>query len=174
MRGVLIAAALLLLAAPVSLASAPRKRELRTYTGLRFAVKHRFSERVPGRNIRRYGILTAHGSRPATAVEVGRSIRTFRRWLAPPMGRAKPGDRIAVRAASAGGRWAIPAYIVRCESHGNYNAVGPGKRDRPYGAYQIKPSTAGWYGCDLSTPAGQDICAARIYAREGASPWACG
>jgi hypothetical protein len=75
--------------------------------------------------------------------------------------------------APAAGAYSIPSGIVQCESGGDYSAVGPGTTDAPYGAYQIKPSTASSYGCDLSTPEGQDACAAEIWAAEGSSPWAC-
>jgi hypothetical protein len=71
---------------------------------------------------------------------------------------------------SSGG-YAIPSYIVECESGGDYTAQNP---SGAYGAYQIMPGTADAYGCDLSTPAGQDACAAEIYATEGSSPWVCG
>lgn len=67
--------------------------------------------------------------------------------------------------------YSIPEYIVQCESGGDYSASNP---SGAYGAYQIMPGTAAAYGCDLSTPAGQDACAAEIYAAEGASPWSCG
>lgn len=67
--------------------------------------------------------------------------------------------------------YTIPSYIVECESGGDYSAQNP---SGAYGAYQIMPGTAAAYGCDLSTPAGQDACAAEIYAAEGASPWSCG
>lgn len=67
--------------------------------------------------------------------------------------------------------YAIPEYIVECESGGDYTAQNP---SGAYGAYQIMPETAAAYGCDLSTPAGQDACAAKIYADVGTSAWVCG
>lgn len=73
--------------------------------------------------------------------------------------------------STATGGYAIPSYIVECESGGDYGASNP---SGAYGAYQIMPGTASAYGCDLSTPAGQDSCAAEIYAAEGSSPWVCG
>lgn len=76
-----------------------------------------------------------------------------------------------VTSAGTSSGYAIPDYIVQCESGGDYSAQNP---SGAYGAYQIMPSTAASYGCDLSTPAGQDACAAEIYATEGASPWSCG
>jgi hypothetical protein len=77
----------------------------------------------------------------------------------------------AAPVASSGG-YSIPSYIVQCESGGNYSAVNPSSG--AYGAYQILPSTAANYGCDVSTPAGQDSCAASIYADVGSSAWSCG
>jgi hypothetical protein len=67
--------------------------------------------------------------------------------------------------------YAIPEYIVECESGGDYSASNP---SGAYGAYQIMPGTAAAYGCDLSTASGQDQCAGEIYAAEGAAPWSCG
>lgn len=75
-----------------------------------------------------------------------------------------------VASASSEG-YAIPEHIVMCESGGDYNASNP---SGAYGAYQIMPGTSAAYGCDMSTPAGQDACAAKIYAAEGSSPWVCG
>lgn len=150
-------------------------RELkRKYHRLRGKVQDRYSTRTPGRHIVRDGISRR---KPSRCKQIGRGVRTFRRWLAPPKPTVMPHDNtpstraIASTPHRAGGRWAIPEYIVMCESGGNYYARNP---SGAYGAYQIMPGTARAYGCDLSSPAGQDACAARIYAREGASPWVCG
>lgn len=70
------------------------------------------------------------------------------------------------------GSYSIPSYIVDCESGGSYSAVN--SSSGAYGAYQIMPSTASAYGCDLSTASGQDQCAAEIYADVGSSAWSCG
>lgn len=157
---------------------APRKRELEKYTGLYFAVKDKHGARTPGRNVRRHGVRILdnrhrRATRPATAAEVGRSIRTFRRWLAPPMPIARAADNAPPPTAPtrAGGRWAIPAHIVMCESRGSYTAHNP--QSGAYGAYQVLPSTARAFGCNLSTPAGQDRCAAKIWAVQGPSAWVC-
>lgn len=166
----------LMLVAPVSAeATPPRMKEKQTYTNLRNAVKKRFGPRLPGRNIRAYGVKTSKGSRPATANEISRSIRTFRRWLAPPAPVAKVGDTISRNPVKAGGRWAIPSYIVMCESGGNYSARNPSGAG---GAYQIMPGTFHAYGGRgdpaSAPPSEQDAVAAKIYAAEGASPWVCG
>lgn len=145
-----------------------------TYSRWYHATASRFGKRQPGRNVRKYGL--AH-RKPSRCADLRRSIRTFRRWHAPPIVTPGAGDRIpatpgvASRPYVAGGRYSIPAYIVNCESGGDYNARNP---SGAYGAYQIMPGTAAAYGCSLATPAGQDACAARIYAREGAGPWSCG
>jgi hypothetical protein len=52
----------------------------------------------------------------------------------------------------------------------SYTATNPSSG--AYGRYQIIPSTAANHDCDLSTPAGQDACAATIMATEGPGAWA--
>lgn len=69
------------------------------------------------------------------------------------------------------GAYAIPTYVVMCESGGNPTAVNPSSG--AYGLYQIIPSTAAAYGCDLSTIAGQHSCAREILANQGPSAWTC-
>ncbi len=69
--------------------------------------------------------------------------------------------------------WAIPYYIVGCESGGDYNAQNPSST--AHGAYQMLSSTYASYcdACDWS-PADQDLAAHRLYTQLGASPWVCG
>jgi hypothetical protein len=83
---------------------------------------------------------------------------------------APPPPETTPTTTSSGG-YSIPDYIVQCESGGDYSASNP---SGAYGAYQIMPGTASAYGCDLSTAAGQDACAAEIYSDVGSSAWACG
>jgi septal ring factor EnvC (AmiA/AmiB activator) len=75
-----------------------------------------------------------------------------------------------------GGPYSIPAYIVMCESGGNYGAVNPSSGAG--GAYQILPSTWKLYGGQgepQSAPkAEQDRIAAEIWADSGPSAWVCG
>lgn len=172
-------AAFLMVASPAA-ASANRVSLRDTYSGLYHAVAKQHGTRAPGRNIRKWGVRTDHGTRVATAAELARSIRTFRRWLAPPVYAASPTDTTptayTASAPNTGGKWAIPSYIVRCESGGNYQARNPSGAG---GAYQIMPGTWQRYGGSGSDPASappaeQDRVAARIYAAEGASPWVCG
>jgi septal ring factor EnvC (AmiA/AmiB activator) len=75
-----------------------------------------------------------------------------------------------------GGPYAIPTYIVMCESGGDYSAVNPSSGAG--GAYQILPSTWEGYGGQgepqNASKAEQDRIAGEIYADSGAGPWVCG
>jgi septal ring factor EnvC (AmiA/AmiB activator) len=77
--------------------------------------------------------------------------------------------------AYSGGPYAIPTYIVICESGGNYHALNPSTGAG--GAYQILPSTwraYGGQGLPHEAPtAEQDRIAAMIWADSGPSAWAC-
>ncbi len=74
-----------------------------------------------------------------------------------------------------GGPFSIPAYIVMCESGGNYGAVNPSSGAG--GAYQILPSTWDLYGGQGdpqdAPKAEQDRIAAEIWADSGGSAWVC-
>lgn len=75
-----------------------------------------------------------------------------------------------------GGPYSIPAYIVMCESGGNYSALN--SSSGAGGAYQILPSTWQLYGGqgepqNASKPE-QDRIAAEIWADSGSSAWVCG
>jgi peptidoglycan DL-endopeptidase CwlO len=75
-----------------------------------------------------------------------------------------------------GGPYSIPAYIVLCESGGNYSALNPSSGAG--GAYQILPSTWQLYGGQgepqNAPKAEQDRIAAEIWADSGSSAWVCG
>jgi septal ring factor EnvC (AmiA/AmiB activator) len=75
-----------------------------------------------------------------------------------------------------GGPYSIPAYIVMCESGGNYSALNPSSGAG--GAYQIIPSTWKLYGGQgepqNASKAEQDRIAAEIWADSGSSAWVCG
>jgi peptidoglycan hydrolase CwlO-like protein len=77
--------------------------------------------------------------------------------------------------AFLGGPYAIPTYIVICESGGNYSALNPSSGAG--GAYQILPSTWHTYGGSglphQASKAEQDRIAALIWADAGPSAWAC-
>ncbi len=74
-----------------------------------------------------------------------------------------------------GGPYAIPTYIVMCESGGDYSALNPSGAG---GAYQIMPETWEAYGGtglpNEASKAEQDRIAALIYADSGTAPWVCG
>jgi len=77
--------------------------------------------------------------------------------------------------AYPGGPFAIPTYIVMCESGGNYRALNPSSGAG--GAYQILPSTwraYGGQGAPHDAPkAEQDRIAGEIWADAGPSAWSC-
>lgn len=77
--------------------------------------------------------------------------------------------------AYLGGPYAIPTYIVICESGGNYRALNPSSGAG--GAYQILPSTWRAYGGQglpqNATKAEQDRIAAKIWANDGPGAWSC-
>ncbi|HEY7255909.1 MAG TPA: transglycosylase family protein [Solirubrobacterales bacterium] len=75
-----------------------------------------------------------------------------------------------------GGPYAIPTYIVICESGGDYGAVNPSSGAG--GAYQILPSTWALYGGQgapqEASKEEQDRIAGEIWADSGSGAWACG
>jgi septal ring factor EnvC (AmiA/AmiB activator) len=75
-----------------------------------------------------------------------------------------------------GGPYSIPAYIVMCESGGNYSALNASSGAG--GAYQILPSTWQLYGGQgepqNAPKAEQDRIASEIWADSGPSAWVCG
>jgi septal ring factor EnvC (AmiA/AmiB activator) len=75
-----------------------------------------------------------------------------------------------------GGPFSIPAYIVMCESGGDYGALNPSSGAG--GAYQILPSTWDLYGGQgepqSASKEEQDRIAAEIWADSGAGAWVCG
>ena len=78
--------------------------------------------------------------------------------------------------AYLGGPYAIPTYIVMCESGGNYRALN--ESSMACGAYQIIPSTWAAYGgsgqyAHLASKAEQDRIAGLIWEDVGASAWSC-
>jgi septal ring factor EnvC (AmiA/AmiB activator) len=75
-----------------------------------------------------------------------------------------------------GGPYSIPAYIVMCESGGNYGAINASSGAG--GAYQILPSTWELYGgngAPQNAPKSeQDQIASEIWADSGPGAWVCG
>jgi peptidoglycan hydrolase CwlO-like protein len=74
-----------------------------------------------------------------------------------------------------GGPYSIPAYIVMCESGGDYGALNPSSGAG--GAYQIIPSTWDLYGGEgaphEAPKSEQDRIAAEIWGDSGGSAWVC-
>lgn len=74
-----------------------------------------------------------------------------------------------------GGPYAIPTYIVMCESGGDYHALNPSSGAG--GAYQILPSTWRAYGGKglphQASKAEQDRIAAMIWRDSGPGAWMC-
>ena len=115
---------------------------------------------------------------------IRRSTDTLHRMLAPAP-RVVHYTAVASTSTTAGSApvsssgasgYAIPSYIVQCESGGNWSAVNPSSGAG--GAYQILPSTWSAYGGSGSpssaSPSEQSRIAAKIYADSGASAWSCG
>lgn len=71
-----------------------------------------------------------------------------------------------------GSWWAIPWYVVACESGGDWGAVNPSSG--AFSPYQLLPSTYAGVckRCDRSR---EDIhlAASRVWARSGGSEWVC-
>lgn len=159
--------------APAASARTVIPRHAHAYERAYHAVAHRLGRQVPGRNIVADGTL--HGGRPSDAQTLA-SLAVLRRMLAPAAtSSSATGTSEVSGAGSAAGAPGVPACAS--ESGDNYS-TGPDNTNPSSGAtgrYQILPSTAAAYGCDLTTAAGQDACAETIYAHQGASAWVgCG
>jgi hypothetical protein len=156
----------------------PTPAHARAYERVYHEVAHRFGRRTPGRNIVKDGV-SSH--RRASDAEVVASITVLRRMLAPaPTTTTTAATTTATAPVSSSapvstGGGGVPACAS--ESGTNYS-TGPDNTNPSSGAtgrYQILPSTAAAYGCNLSTPGGQDACAQTIYANQGSGAWVgCG
>lgn len=154
------------------------RKQVQKYAHFHRKWTHRSGRNVVGRQIVKHGMPRRGRDRVASRREWRRTMAVFRRWENPPRPPAPPPTLASTQPSASSsyvggtGQYAIPTEIVMCESGGSYTAVNPSSG--AYGAYQIIPSTAAAYGCDLSTPAGQDSCAAKIWAGgAGRSQWAC-
>jgi hypothetical protein len=163
----------------------PTAAHARAYERAYHEVAHKFGRRTPGRNIVKYGLP---GGRPLTDARTMASLAVLQRMLAPP---PAPAPAPAATEASAPTTYSAPAPaaapassagaggVPACASESGTNySTGPSNTNASSGAtgrYQILPSTAAGYGCNLSTPAGQDACAQTIYNHQGAGAWVgCG
>lgn len=147
-------------------ASPPTPAHARAYERAYRQVVHMLGRRAPGRNIVKDGI-TVH--RRATDAQTLASLSVLDRMVAP----GSSSTTVSPAAGTATGT--LPACAS--ESGTNYS-TGSDNTNASSGAtgrYQITPSTAANYGCDLGTSAGQDACAQTIYQHQGASAWVgCG
>lgn len=99
--------------------------------------------------------------------------------------RAKKLEQRRIDEVTPYGAWAIPGYIVSCESGGDFRAYNPGYEPNgpgsgPGGAYQIIQQTWYAYGggrwsssARYAPPLAQHIVAGRIWDAVGTSAWAC-
>lgn len=188
-RKVILAGVLLTAGLSAAPAQAGYKADVRSSAKeLYRAVDRQVGRGSGGRNIARDGVRTRAGrERPATLRELLHFRAVLSRMLAPPAS--------AVRATVASSPTAAPALnapastsssttagLPACasESGSNYS-TGPANTNPSSGAtgrYQELPmhrQRGGLCeGLDLS-PGGQDKCAARIYAAQGAGAWVgCG
>ncbi len=127
----------------------------------------------------RQGVAEARASLKGQAAELASAKAQENSDLAEIRGkitdlRAQIGPK-QLGALFGNGTWAIPEYIVMCESGGNYHAVNASSGAG--GAYQIMPATwRGYGGKGLpqdAPPAEQDRIAGLIYAADGSAPWSC-
>jgi septal ring factor EnvC (AmiA/AmiB activator) len=110
------------------------------------------------------------------------SLSTLKAQIGGWVGEIEAAERASHAEAEAtvgrwlGGPYAIPTYIVMCESGGNYSALN--SSSGAGGAYQILPSTwalYGGHGAPQDAPKSeQDAIAAKVWAASGPSAWACG
>lgn len=158
----------------------------RAYERAYHQVARKLGHRAPGRDIIKKGVGSG---RRASDAETLSSLTVLQNMLAPSAGSVSTSNPAtaagAVPATAAGatpatsspsaGGGSVPACAS--ESGTNYS-TGSDNTNGSSGAtgrYQITPSTAAAYGCNLGTSAGQDACAQTIYQRQGASAWVgCG
>ncbi|MGN6217319.1 MAG: transglycosylase family protein [Solirubrobacterales bacterium] len=115
------------------------------------------------------------GSREASLAKLKGDIST---WVAEIQAAREASEAEAEEEVGRwlGGPYAIPTYIVMCESGGNYSALNPSSGAG--GAYQILPSTWELYGGkgepQNAPKAEQDRIAGGIWEDSGPSAWVCG
>ena len=176
--GVLLAAAV-----PSGAAAAPTggtgghaaalKAHARAYEKVYAEVVHKLGHRAPGRNIVKDGVSKG---RAATDAEVVSSLHVLDRMLAAAMQPATPTTSATSSApVSSAGASGVPACASESGTNYSTGASNTNASSGATGRYQITPGTAAAYGCDLSTPSGQDACAQTIYQHQGAGAWVgCG
>lgn len=126
------------------------------------------SQEVVGRNIQRDGYGSNY--REPTHEELVESIGTLKNICAPP---PAPVTSTSTAPTTSAPTTTTSTGCTGMEAESGtagYDAYNPSSGAT--GCYQIIPSTAEAHNCDLSTPAGQDACAATICATEGSGAWA--
>jgi hypothetical protein len=149
---------------------------VRAYERAYREVARKLGRRVPGRNIIEDGISSHH---LVTDAQVVSSLAVLDRMLAPA---PTPAPSTATTSATttstapvATGAGGVPSCASESGTNYSTGASNTNASSGATGRYQITPGTAAAYGCDLSTPGGQDACAQTIYANQGASAWVgCG
>lgn len=195
-RIIVAATSIAALALPAAATAAVPSSTAHRYQTDYHAVAHKFGQRAPGRNIITQGLASGH---KAGASDVLRSINVLERMLHPtpvvqasapvPTSTAAPAPAPAPASTSSstsstqptatqstgGSGYAIPGYIVQCESGGNWHAVNPSSGAG--GAYQIMPSTWQAYGGtglpQDASPAQQSAIASKIWSSAGPGAWQC-
>lgn len=189
MRRIAIIASLLASVGISSTAQAGYKADVRASAKqVRKAVDKRFGRDVGGRNIAARGVIVHGKRRPATLRELLHYRSTLLSMLhpveltAPAQTSAAPNPETAVSGyAASSSATGSSAGLPACASESGTNySTGPDNTN-PSGAtgrYQEMPEHRQkgglCYGIDLS-PSGQDECAKKIYAAQGAGAWVgCG
>lgn len=178
---VVVAALVVMTVGAPTVQAVPRASTMRVYTKLHYKAAKVSGKRAPGRNIRRQGVRTKQGVRPAREWEFRQAIKRLRplasqpkqyplihRTGAPPT----DGPNGAMSASVRSGPSGILSSIRSCESGGNYSTnTGNGFS----GAYQFDDQT--WHSVGGSgsawqaSPAEQDQRAAMLYSQRGGAPW---
>ncbi|HTX13269.1 MAG TPA: hypothetical protein VME22_31925 [Solirubrobacteraceae bacterium] len=147
-------------------ASPPTPAHAHAYERAYRQVVRLFGRRAPGRNIVKDGIAPRRG---ATDAQTLASLAVLERMVTPAH---------ASTAASHPADTGIGTLPACASESGTNYSTGSDNTNSSSGAtgrYQITPSTAANYGCNLGTSAGQDACAQTIYEHQGAGAWVgCG
>lgn len=172
MKRTLLAAtvALITLVPAVATAKPPTAAHARAYERTYHRVAHQLGRRVPGRNIVRDGFTAREA---ATDAETVVSLQVLQRMLTPAALATTITTLAPSGATSAVG--GVPACASESGTNYSTGAANTNGSSGATGRYQILPSTAAGYGCNLATTAGQDVCAQTIYQHQGAGAWVgCG
>lgn len=166
---------------PGSVNKSPTAAHVRAYERVYREVARKLGHRTPGRNIIEDGVPGHHS---VTDAEVVSSLAVLERMLTPAPATPAPSASQATTTNSttatstapvATGAGGVPACASESGTNYSTGASNTNGSSGATGRYQITPGTAAAYGCDLSTPGGQDACAQTIYANQGAGAWVgCG